>query len=152
MAIEQRKLQSLRQQGTLNPRPQAVTDARFQGSDFFDPKDTVQVKYEMLRRVRVEKASVSESAKFFGLSRPSYYQANSAFTEGGLAGLLPQKRGPRRAHKLDAKVMEFLDKSRHGQPLLTSLELAAMVRKEFGIRVHRRSVERALSRHQKKQH
>ena len=45
------KLQSLRQQGALNPRPQQVTDELFTGSDFFDARDLVQVKYEMLRRV-----------------------------------------------------------------------------------------------------
>ena len=45
------KLRSLREQGTLNPRPQAVTDDLFTASEFFDPHDLVQVKYEMLRRV-----------------------------------------------------------------------------------------------------
>jgi transposase len=150
VTVEQQKLRSLQQQGTLNPRPQDVTDERFQDSDFLDPKDIVQVKYEMLRRVQVDKASVSRSAKSFGFSRPSYYQAHAAFTQGGLAGLLPQKRGPRRAHKLDPNVMEFLQQSRHDQPALTSQELVVMVHKAFGIHVHRRSVERALRRHQKK--
>jgi hypothetical protein len=35
------------------------------------PRDLVQVKYEMLRRVRVDGHSVSQSATGFGLSRPS---------------------------------------------------------------------------------
>ena len=45
------KRQVLRQTGTLNPRPDRVTDELFAGSDFFDPNDLLQVKYEMLRRV-----------------------------------------------------------------------------------------------------
>lgn len=150
MKIEQQKLRNLQQQGSLNPHPQDVTDELFQSGDFFDPNDLVQVKYEMLRRVEIDKVSVSQSAKSFGFSRPSYYQAHFAFVDAGIAGLLPQKRGPRRAHKLTSAVVEFLEKSRREQPLLSSQELVAMAQKEFGIRVHQRSIERALLRHQKK--
>ncbi|WP_311044454.1 MULTISPECIES: hypothetical protein [unclassified Rhizobium] len=31
-----------------------VRDPKFRGSEFFDPHDAVQVKYEMLRRVSVD--------------------------------------------------------------------------------------------------
>ena len=37
------KAEALRQSRTLNPRPEAVTDEVFAGSDFFDPRDLVQV-------------------------------------------------------------------------------------------------------------
>ena len=147
---EPQKLLNLQQEGTLNRRPQNVTDELFRESDFFDPRDLVQVKYEMLRRVQVDNVSVSQSAKSFGFSRPSYYQAHFAFAEGGLAGLLPQKRGPRRAHKLNSEVMEFLERSRADQPSLASQDLAGMIREKFGLVVHPRSIERALVRHQKK--
>jgi hypothetical protein len=36
----------------LNPHPEQVTDAEFLASDFFDARDAVQVKYEMVRKVR----------------------------------------------------------------------------------------------------
>lgn len=147
---EPQKLLNLQQEGTLNRRPQDVTDELFRESDFFDPRDLVQVKYEMLRRVQVDNVSVSQSAKSFGFSRPSYYQAHFAFAEGGLAGLLPQKRGPRRAHKLNSEVMEFLERSRADQPSLASQDLAGMIREKLGLVVHPRSIERALVRHQKK--
>ena len=147
---EPQKLLNLQQEGTLNRRPQDVTDELFRESDFFDPRDLVQVKYEMLRRVQVDNVSVSQSAKSFGFSRPSYYQAHFAFAEGGLACLLPQKRGPRRAHKLNSEVMEFLERSRADQPSLASQDLAGMIREKFGLVVHPRSIERALVRHQKK--
>lgn len=147
---EPQKLLNLQQEGTLNRRPQDVTDELFRESDFFDPRDLVQVKYEMLRRVQVDNVSVSQSAKSFGFSRPSYYQAHFAFAEGGLAGLLPQKRGPRRAHKLNSEVMEFLERSRADQPSLASQDLAGMIREKLGLVVHPRSIERALVRHPKK--
>ena len=41
----------LRQHATLNPRPGGVTHALFENSEFFDPDDVLQVKYEMLRLV-----------------------------------------------------------------------------------------------------
>src|SRR3546814_3354437 len=43
---------------TLNPRPQAVCDEQFASSEFFDARDLVQVKYEMVRRVQVDGAPV----------------------------------------------------------------------------------------------
>ena len=98
----------LRQQGTLNPRPEAVRHASFRDREFFDPQDLVQVKYEMLRQVGVDKQPFSQAAKTFGLSRPSFYQAQAAFQETGLAGLLPHERGPRSGHKLTNELMQFV--------------------------------------------
>jgi transposase len=144
------KLYALRQQGTLNPHPEAVTDGLFQGSEFFDARDLVQVKYEMLRRVEVEQDAISQAAAAFGFSRPSFYQAQSGFEQAGLAGLIPRKRGPRRAHKLTPEVMDFIRRSRAAQPSLRAEELAELVRERFGVRVHPRSIERRLSRQQKK--
>ena len=102
------KIQTLRQQGVLNPHPEAVTDPLFETGEFFDPQDMVQVKYEMLRRVEVEKAPVTEAAAAFGLSRPAFYQAQHAVAQQGLAGLIPRKRGPHGAHKLTPAVLDFL--------------------------------------------
>ena len=62
MADQDTKLRTLQQQGTLNPRPKAVRDELFLQDDFFDPRDLVQVKYEMLRRVRTEGKSVTDAA------------------------------------------------------------------------------------------
>src|ERR1044071_1257702 len=89
------KVEALRAAGTLNPTPERVRDPKFQGNEFFDPHDIVQVKYEMLRRVLVENASVSAATEDYGVSRPTYYQTKASFDKGGVAGLVPQKRGPR---------------------------------------------------------
>ena len=94
------KMQALRQNGTLNPRPQDVSDELFHEKEFFDARDLLQVKYEMLRRVSQEGHSISQAAASFGFSRPSFYQAQSSFETSGLAGLVPQKRGPKHGHKL----------------------------------------------------
>ena len=145
-----RKREVLRQQGTLNPRPQDVAHPLFQDSDFFDAQDLLQVKYEMLRQVRTESQAISQTALAFGFSRPSFYQAQAAFQQGGLPGLLPRKRGPRHAHKLTAGVMKFLAQARAAEPSLSTLELAQQVEEHFGVRVHPRSIERRLRRQEKK--
>ena len=144
------KADTLRELGCLHPHPEKVTDEAFLASEFFDRRDLVQVKYEMLRRVRVDGQSVSQSAAGFGLSRPSYYQAQAAYEEGGLPALLPKKPGPRRAHKLSEEVVRALREALAEQPALGPRELVALAEERFGISVHRRSIERALARQEKK--
>ena len=146
---KEQKRRGLKQQSTLNPHPDAVTHALFQGNDFFDPHDLLQVKYEMLRLVSVEKRPVSEAAKAFGFSRPSFYQAQAAFAQGGLAGLNPQKPGPRGGHKLTSAIMEFLVQARVAEPSLRFERLASLVQKTFGVQVHPRSIERQFLRKKK---
>ena len=87
------KEQVLRQGGTFNARAEQV-----QESDFFDPHDSVQVKYEMVRAIEKEDRPVARAARDFGLSRPSVYEAKERLAEEGMVGLLPQKRGPRRPY------------------------------------------------------
>lgn len=140
----------LRQQGALNPHPEQVTDPLFQTNEFFDPQDLAQVKYEMVRRVQVDKQSVSQSATAFGLSRPTFYQVQTDLQRGGLMGLAPEKRGPRAGHKLTPAVLDFLQQKCASDPAPSITQLAEAVAERFGVRVHPRSIERTLRRHQKK--
>jgi transposase len=140
----------LRQHGALNHAPDNVTASLFREQEFFDPRDLVQVKYEMLRRVRVERGCITEAAATFGFSRPSFYQAQAAFQQAGLLGLMPQKRGPRRAHKLTPEVMDLVEQARREQPSSTPQDLAKLVSERFGLTVHPRSIHRRLLRNQKK--
>jgi len=140
------KQAALREARCLNPRPEAVTDQAFTaGPEFFDARDLVQVKYEMVRRVRAGGQPVTAAAAF-GFSRPSYYQAAAAVDAGGLAGLVPARPGPRRAHKLTAEVVAFARQLADADPSLRSADLADAIAGRFGITVHPRSVERALGR------
>ena len=143
------KADTLRKQGCLHPHPDKVTDEAFAAGEFFDPRDLVQVKYEMLRRVRVDGQAISHAATGFGLSRPTYYQALAAYEEGGLPALLPKKPGPRRAHKLSDEVVAALKEALATQPELDPQDLVKLVEERFGISVHRRSIERALARQEK---
>ena len=101
---------------TLNPRPEAVRDEQFGSSEFFDARDVVQVKYEMVRRVRVDGAPVTAAAAAFGFSRPSFYEAAAAVDREGLGGLVPAKPGPRGAHKLTDEVIAYAQQLREQDP------------------------------------
>ena len=144
------KLAILQQHGTLHLRPQDVIDPLFQNSHFFDPNDLLQVKYEMLRRVQIEGQSVQEAAAAFGFSRPSFYHAQTAFQQGGLSALLPQKPGPHQAHKLTPEILDFVEQAWAVQRALRAAEMAKVVEQRFGLIVHPRSIERSLALRKKK--
>lgn len=146
---QERKRSALRRQGAFNPHAHLVTDPLFL-TEFFDADDIVQVKYEMLRRVNVDKQTVSQSAASFGFSRPTYYQAETDFDREGIVGLAPKKRGPRQAHKLTEEVLRFVRELRTGNAEISTDDLAAAIQNRFRITVHRRSIERALTRREKK--
>jgi len=138
------KADVLLEEGTLNPAPMKVRDPKFRENEFFDPRDIVQVKYEMLRRVSVENASVTDVANEYGVSRPTYYQARANLEEAGIAGLVPRKPGPRGPHKIQGEILAFVKKRLiPGEPI-RARELATLIRQQFSIEVHPRTIERAL--------
>jgi transposase len=144
---------SLHDAHSLNPHPEDVQNDNFRsGRRFFDSRDLVQVKYEMLRRVDRDGVSVSQAAQEFGFSRPCFYQAKADFETAGLPGLLPDKPGPRHAHKLTGEVMAVIEGWMLEKPHPGARELAERLRQQLGIEVHPRSIERALRRRAKKGH
>lgn len=144
--VEEPKVASLRSSRTLNPHPEAVVDGPFLASEFCDARDLVQVKYEMVRRVRVDKVPVARAAAAFGYSRQGFYQVAAALDVSGPAGLVPGKPGPKSGHKLTEEVVDYLEELLAADPGLRPVVLATAVWERFAVRVHPRSVERALAR------
>lgn len=134
-----------------NPHAESVKDELFHGSDFFDPRDLVLVKYEMLRRARIDGLSVVQAAAAFGFSRSAFYKAQSAWEEAGMVGLLPSRPGPRGGHKLTDQVMDFVEVVRATENGLSTAQLVDRIEDEFHMQVHPRSVERARKRREKKE-
>jgi transposase len=100
----------------------------------------------------VEKADgipISDVAATFGVSRPTFYKAQDTIAAAGLAGLLPRPRGPKGGHKISAEVVAFVVNLKAATPELTTPQCLAAVETSFGIKVHRRSLERALARKKK---
>lgn len=145
------KIARLKQRGCLNRTPEAVSETIFVDNDFFDQNDAIQVKYEMVRAIQVDNRPVSHAARAFGYSRPATYGVMKAFNEGGIQALLPKKTGPRRAHKLDENVVEFMQDAVEEDPTLRAPALADLVAKKRNLSVHPRSIERALKRSKKKE-
>lgn len=143
------KSEALAQDGVLNPNPGSVRDALFTTTPFFDAKDLVQVRYEMVRRHQVDGVAISEAAATFGVTRPTFYKAQSALQGAGLAGLLPRRRGPKGGHKISAEVVAFVTDLKAASPETTTSQCLDVIATRFGVKVHRRSLERALARKKK---
>jgi transposase len=138
------KIQTLKATGAFNPRAAQVLHPLFGQSEFFDPRDLPQLKYETLRAVELDGYSVTRAAQEFGLSRPTIYQAQDQFKKQGLEGLLPRKRGPKKPHKLTPTVRQYLEELATSQPQTGPGELARRLRQRFRVKIHPRTIEKAL--------
>ena len=143
------KTQALREAGALHPHPEAVRDDAFVSHPFFDPRDRVQVKYEMVRRHQVDGRPVTEIAARFGVSRQTFYQTAAAFEAHGIPGLVPKRPGPKGAHKCTEAVVDYVERWRAGEDVRPDEPLTAAVARRFGISVHARSLDRAVARRKK---
>ena len=139
------KLQRLRDSGTLNPRPESVIDPLFANSSFFDPKDLLQVRYEMIRS-HTKGATLREIAARYGMSVPTCVRLKRAYRDGGLQALVPGRRGPRGPRKITPEVVDFARKYlvEHGDTSVR--KLADRVSEHFGVRIHFSALYRALSK------
>jgi transposase len=134
----------------LHSHPERIRDVLFQQGGFFDPRDLVQVRYELLRRHLVERQPVTEIIRDFGISRQMFYVLLRMFQQEGLAGLLPRKRGPKGAHKCTDAIVAFVAARREESPGRSAKELVEDVSGKFGVRLHPRTLERRLSQRGKK--
>jgi phage tail tape-measure protein len=135
------RLRALTEAGLLHPNPDAVLAPLFTGgSGFFLASDKVQVKYEMLRARLVEGMPVSEAAAH-GYSRAAFYLVAAAFDQSGMAGLVDERRGRRGPVKLRPEIVDFI-RADTG----SGAQIAEQVADRFGVRLHRRTIERVRGR------
>jgi transposase len=139
------KTHFLAQRGVLHPHPEQIQDALFHGGIFFDTRDLIQVRYEMVRRHRIDGQSVPQVARSFGVSRQSLYLLIRTFRDRGLLGLFPHKRGPKTAHKCTDEVLAFVRVRQSLSSPPTLDEIVIEVWEHLGIRIHRRTLERRLA-------
>jgi transposase len=138
---DQKKIDRLRENGTFNPNASGVRDELFLSSDFFDPCDLMQVKYEILRKVSQENCTVTEAVDLFGISRPYYYKLKATFNESGMNGLRPQKRGPKGAFKLSGEVARFIDQLIVEKPTPSNPQITQQIAERFEVNIHPRTIE-----------
>ena len=140
----------LRRAGTLNRTPERVSDPMFAAGDFFDARDLLQVRYEMVRAVRLRESTLAQAADRFGVSRPTCFRMVKAFDAGGLQELIPGLRGPRGPHKIGPEILRFVEEHRALHGHVGARRLVPLIEERFGVRIHPRGLEKALGRVQKK--
>ena len=69
-------------------------------------------------------------------------------SKSGIAGLMPRRRGPQRAHKCTDEILDFVEQWRADPS--PEKDVSEAVQKRFGVAIHPRSLARALSRRKKK--
>jgi transposase len=138
------KERTLRHYHALHPRPETVRDPLFlTGVPFFDARDLLQVRYELIRRVQREGQPVAQVTRLFGYSRSAFYAWRAQWDRAGFIGLLPASPGPHGAFKLTEEVLTALQE----YPAPNSpAELAQVLHQHLDLCVHPRSIERALAR------
>ena len=136
------KNQILKDKNVLYHKADKITDLLFQTNDFFDPHDLVQVKYEMVRRVQKDGWPVTKASSVFGFSRLSFYKIKQALESFGMLGLLPKKRGPKKATKITDTVLAFIKEAQNKEPETKAAKLKILIKAKFGIDVHKRTIER----------
>lgn len=136
----------MKENGTFNRHYKKISVPYFQQGIFFDSRDIVQVKYEMLRSVESGEVTVTEAARQFGLSREAFYKNKAAYERGGIQALIPQKTGPKQAHKLLPEGTMFIDNYVSEHPNARAAEINARLKEKLGISVNKRTIERYLSK------
>jgi len=136
---QEERRQTLAAGGLVHPHPEAVRASLFlSGNPFFFAPDKVQTKYEMLRAHLVDRVPVITAAREHGYSRAAFYLVAEAFEEQGMKGLLDDRRGRRGPLKVTPEILDFL----HGAQQLSGARLSREVAEQFGVILHRRTLER----------
>ena len=132
----------------LHPAPEQVRDERFQQKGgFFDPKDIVQVKYELLRSCEVEGRDVASSCIDFGFSRTTYYKVQQAFLDGGLAALMGQPRGRLKPIKVTDVVRGYLIAEKGKNSKLSAREMVAILKERYQVQLSERMIQYVWQRY-----
>ena len=112
-------------------------------SDFFNPLDKGQVKYEMLRAHSLDGHFITRVCKEFGYSRESFYLALEAFHREGIAGLVNKPKGKTKPDKVTPEIIGYViyQRAKFG---LSGAAIAKDIFREFNLKLHKRTVERIL--------
>jgi transposase len=142
---EAARYRALDQAGLLHPAAGSVVAEPFRSRPrFFASFDKVQVKYEMLRAHVLDGQSASGAASAHGYSRAAFYLVQAAFDRSGMVGLLDERPGRRGPLRLSPEVLAFLEARRREAPQASGAQLARELDAGLGVKLHRRTVEKAL--------
>jgi transposase len=136
------KVDILKANGTYNRRHEYVKEPKFSEDGFYDPRDIVQVKYEMLRDVQYSDRPIGAVSGAFGFSRTAYYNIRESFENEGMSALIPEKPGPKQPHKLTGALEGYIEEYIAMRPNASAAEIAAAIKSEKGVQISKRTIER----------
>jgi transposase len=127
----------------MKKQKESVKNSLLQQSDFFNPQDKGQIKYEMLRAHCHNGHFITKVCKEFGYSRESFYKALESFRKDGLSGIVGKTKGKTKPDKLTPELIGFIiyQRAKFG---LSGAAITQNILKEFNLKLHRRTVERVL--------
>ncbi|NOY28030.1 MAG: helix-turn-helix domain-containing protein [Oligoflexia bacterium] len=123
-----------------------MTHPLFGASDFFDPRDLAQVRYEMLRAAMAEETSVAEACRQFCFSREYFYRLKRAFMERGYSALLGSAKGRPPLIALNQEIVTFVVQRKLEQPTLSGEQLRKEILDLYQVDCSRRTVERIVEK------
>ena len=129
----------------LNPHPEQVTDPEFLATTSSTPGTRCRSSTRWCARSRPAASRSPRPPRRSGIP-PAYYAAAAALESSGLDGLVPARPGPRGASKLTEEILAWAEEQLAADPALRPAQLPDRIEDAFGVRVHPRSVERALAR------
>lgn len=139
------KRTNLGKAGLFNSNAHRVQDPLFlKKPEFFDSCDKLQVQYELVRARMVDGHNVVDVCSRFGVSRQTFYTLQDKFSKHGTAGLLRKKPGPQGPSKWTEEIFNFTKNKIENEPQVSGGSLRAEIEKTFGVRLHRRTVEREV--------
>jgi transposase len=131
--------------GAWHPHSERVRAGPFLSHRFFDPRDKVQVKYEMVRAHAIDGEPITRVARTYGVTRETFYATSRRLATRGVLGLADQKRGRKGPVKVTPAIRDFAMSAKRRDPTLPSQTLAEQIATEFGVVVHAKTVERLLA-------
>jgi len=96
----------------------------------------------MIRAGAGSEGAIKNSASEYGFSRKGFYQINETFETEGLNALVPKKPGPKKPHKLNREVAEFIESYLADAPNAGAKEIATAIKAKMGISIHSRTIYR----------
>lgn len=138
------KVELLKASRTYNFGYDRVTDDVFADSQLLDPRDLLQVRYEIVRAVD-NGESPERVAPRFGVSGMTARRCVERLAGGGILALVPERSGPRGPRALGAEAEAFVDAFALAHPLASGREVHEALEAALAPGVSQRTVERRLA-------
>ena len=139
------KEERLKSTHTFNPNYDKINDPTFASSDVLDTRDLLQVRYEMVRSVRIDKDSPKDVASRFGVSEATLRRHIRDLRDGGMIALVPDIRGPKGQHSLNDEEIQYIESYLVKHPDASGGQVHSALVQEKQSEVSKRTIERYLA-------